>query len=76
MLVPGRLAPMANCLQQSLFAIKHEGVQLGYLAAALRQVPEEEMREAFLATPNGTYVRKLCFLWEAFHQRHITGLLE
>lgn len=76
LLVPGRLAPMANCLQQSLFAIKHEGLQLGYLAAALRQVPEEEMREAFLATPNGTYVRKLCFLWEAFHQRHIIGLAD
>jgi Fic/DOC family len=76
LLVPGRLAPTANCLQQSLFAIKHEGVRLGYLAAALRQVPEEEMRAAFLATPNGTYVRKLCFLWEAFHQRHITGLAD
>ena len=76
LLVPGRLAPTANGLQQALFAIKHEGVRLDYLAAALRRVPEEEMRAAFLATPNGTYVRKLCFLWEAVHQRHIAGLAD
>lgn len=76
LLVPARLAPEATWLQQALFAIKHEGVRLDYLAAALRQVSEVEMRTAFLATPNGTYVRKLCFLWEAFHQRHITGLAD
>jgi hypothetical protein len=74
LLVPARLAPSGGWLQQALFAIKHEGIRLDYLAAALRQVTEEEMRTAFLATPNGTYVRKLCFLWEAFHQRHIAGL--
>ena len=39
LLVPGRLAPTANGLQQALFAIKHEGVRLDYLAAALRRVP-------------------------------------
>lgn len=74
LLVPGRLAPTANFLQHALFAIKHEGVRLDYLAAALRRVPEEEMRAAFLATPNGAFVRKLCLLWEFFQQRHITGL--
>lgn len=76
LLVPARLAPEATWLQQALFAIKHEGVRLDYLAAALQQVSEEAMRCAFLATPNGTYVRKLCFLWEAVHQRHITGLAD
>lgn len=76
LLVPARLAPQAHWLAHALFAIKHEGVRLDYLAAALRQVPEEEMRDAFLATPNGTYVRKLCFLWEAFHQRQISGLAD
>lgn len=76
LLVPARLAPAANHLQHALFALKHEGVRLDYLAVALRQVGEEEIRAAFVATPNGTYVRKLCFLWEAFHQRHITGLAD
>jgi Fic family protein len=76
LLVPARLKPEAVWLQQALFAIKHEGVRLDYLAAALRQISEEDMRVTFLGTPNGTYVRKLCFLWEAFHQRHITGLAD
>lgn len=76
LLVPARLAPPGNSLQQALFAVKHEGVRLDYLAAALRQVSEDEIRTAFLATPNGVYVRKLCFLWEAFHQRHISGLAD
>lgn len=76
LLVPARLAPAADHLQHALFALKHEGVRLDYLAVALRQVGEEEIRAAFVATPNGTYVRKLCFLWEAFHQRHITGLAD
>lgn len=74
LLVPARLAPEANWLAHALFAIKHEGVRLDYLAAALRRVPESEMLAAFKATPNGTYVRKLCFLWEAFHQRPLAGL--
>lgn len=74
LLVPARLAPEANWLAQALFAIKHEGVRLDYLAAALRRVPESEMLAAFQATPNGTFVRKLCFLWEAFHQRALAKL--
>ena len=41
LLVPTKLAPGANCLEHALFAIKHEGVRLDYLAAALRLVPEE-----------------------------------
>jgi Fic family protein len=76
LLVPVRLAPGANFLQQALFAIKHEGVRLPYLIAALRKISEDEIRAAFMATPNGSFVRKLCFLWEAAHQRQITGLGE
>ena len=74
LLVPVRMAPSANFLQQALFAIKHEGVRLPYLIAALRQVSEGDMRAAFMAAPNGSFVRKLCFLWEAAHQRQMTGL--
>ncbi|MFM2075131.1 MAG: hypothetical protein RJB34_1436 [Pseudomonadota bacterium] len=76
LLVPARWAPAQSWVQQALFALKHEGVRLDYLAAALRWVDEADMRATFLATPNGAYVRKLCFLWEAFHQRPIAGLDE
>ena len=76
LLVPVRMAPSANFLQQALFAIKHEGVRLPYLIAALRQVSEGDMRAAFMVTPNGSFVRKLCFLWEAAHQRQLSGLDE
>ena len=76
LLVPVRMAPNANFLQQALFAIKHEGVRLPYLIAALRQVSEGDMRAAFMAAPNGSFVRKLCFLWEAAHQRQLSGLDE
>lgn len=74
LLVPGKLAPGANCLEHALFAIKHEGVRLDYLAAALRLVPEEAIEAEFTKTPNGTYIRKLCFLWEAFNQRSISAV--
>ena len=76
LLVPSRMAPSPNFLQQALFAIKHEGVRLACLIAALRQVSEGDMRAAFVAAPNGTFVRKLCFLWEAAHQRQVGGLDE
>lgn len=74
LLVPARLAPGDGWLNHALFAIKHEGVRLNYLAAALRQVHADEIRSVYQSTPNGAYVRKLCFLWEAFHQRPIDGL--
>jgi fido (protein-threonine AMPylation protein) len=76
LLVPAKLAPGEDWLSQALFAIKHEGVRLDFLRLAMRQVSEEALRSAFLATPNGGYVRKLCFLWEVEHQRPIGGLDE
>lgn len=53
LLVPPRLAPTPRWLDQALFAIKHEGVHLGYLAGALRQVDDATLREAVALTPNG-----------------------
>ena len=52
--VPARLAPEADWLPQALFAIKHEGVRLDYLAAALRQVPAQALCELVKRTPNPT----------------------
>lgn len=74
LLVPQRLAPAEDWLPQALFAVKHEGVRLDYLAAAMRQVPAAAMRAEVLATPNGRYIRKLGLLWEQFNGRPIDGL--
>lgn len=74
LLVPAKLAPGTGWLDHALFAIKHEGVRLDYLTAALRQISAEEMEAEFLRTPNGTYVRKLCLLWEAAHQRSLPAV--
>lgn len=76
LLVPTRLAPNDGWLAHALFAIRHEGVRLDHLSAALHRVGADEMRTAFLATPNGAYVRKLCFLWESVHQRPIDGVTD
>lgn len=74
LLVPAKLAPGTRWLDHALFAIKHEGVRLDYLTAALRQVGQEEMEAEFLRTPNGAYVRKLCLLWESAHQRPLQAV--
>ena len=74
LLVPPKLAPGPGWLDHALFAIKHEGVRLDYLTAALRQVGQDAIEAEFLRTPNGAYVRKLCLLWEAAHQRPLQGV--
>jgi hypothetical protein len=66
MLVPARIAPAGRWLDQILFALKHEGVNLHLLALALRQVQAQEMLDEFTRTPNGLYIRKAAFLWEQF----------
>lgn len=73
LLVPTNLAPRDDFLGHAAFAIKYEGVRLDYLAVALRRVPGAELAAQFALTPNGTYVRKLCFLWEVFNKRELKG---
>jgi len=74
LLVPHKLAPAPDLLQHALFAIKHEGVRLNLLTAALRRIAPLQLVEAFRAAPNGVYVRKLCHLWEALHQQRLPQL--
>ena len=74
LLVPHKLAPEPDLLQHALFAIKHEGVRLNLLTAALRRIAPLQLVEAFRAAPNGVYVRKLCHLWEALHQQRLPQL--
>lgn len=74
LLVPLKLAPPANLLQQALFAVKHEGIRLDLLISVLRQVPAEELAALVHSAPNGVYVRKLGYLWERWHQKRLPGL--
>ncbi|MDE1999743.1 MAG: Fic family protein [Burkholderiales bacterium] len=74
LLVPHKLAPAPDLLQHALFAIKHEGVRLNLLTAALRHIAPLQLVEAFRAAPNGVYVRKLCHLWEALYQQRLPQL--
>ena len=76
LLVPAKQAPKAHPLEQALFALKYEGVRLDYLLAMLCRVEAQEMVAAFRRTPNGSYVRKLCLLWEHAHQRLLPDVEE
>jgi hypothetical protein len=74
LLVPAPVAPEADQpLDQVLFALKHEGVNLQVLAQALKQIPDSDIQRRVQATPSSRYVRVLGFLWEAFNEREIEG---
>ncbi|MNM84462.1 Fic/DOC family protein [compost metagenome] len=65
--VPHRMAPSEDdLLGNVLFALKHEGINLSILAQALPQIPAERFSQALEASPNGVYIRKACYLREAF----------
>jgi len=74
LLVPQKLAPAEGLLPQALFAIKHEGVRLDFLAAALHRIPPDQLVDLVRAAPNGVYTRKLCHLWEGLHRQRLPGL--
>jgi Fic family protein len=76
LLVPHKLAPQSTLLQHALFAIKHEGMRLHLLAAALRRIPPAELVEHIRAAPNSVYGRKLGHLWEGWHGQRLPGLDE
>jgi hypothetical protein len=53
-------------LEHVLFALKHEGVDLAILAEALAHVAPQQLINMLQASPNGIYLRKAAFLFEAF----------
>lgn len=74
LLVPAQVAPTEDQpLEQLLFALKHEGVNLQVLAQALKHIPDSDIQRRVQATPSSRYVRILGFLWEAFNDREIKG---
>jgi fido (protein-threonine AMPylation protein) len=65
--VPAAITPAKDdLLAHVLFALKHEGINLAVLAQALPRIPAEDFERAHLASPNGVFIRKACYLREAF----------
>lgn len=65
--VPQNLAPdVEDSLGHMLFALKHEGINLTVLAQVLPMIPSEQLEAAYQTSPNGIYIRKVCYLWEEF----------
>lgn len=65
--VPPATAPLADdLLGHILFALKHEGVNLAILAQALPKLLVTDLAKALQEAPNGIYIRKACYLREAF----------
>lgn len=71
--VPRHVAPAegASLLDQVLFALKHEEMQLAILVEALRLVTAEELGAALAAQRTGSYLRRAAFLWEKAHGREL-----
>lgn len=46
------------------FALRHEGVNLEVIDAVFEHLTQNELIERLAATPTGTHIRRLCFLWE------------
>ncbi|WP_122416107.1 Fic family protein [Pseudomonas viridiflava] len=65
--VPQAVAPEAgDFLAHIIFALKHEGVNLSILAQALPRIDGRLLVEAITQSPSSGYLRKVCFLWEAY----------
>lgn len=63
------LFPNATALQDTLvahleFALKHEGINLEVIDAVFQHLQPSELIDRLKKTPNGEYIRRLCFLWE------------
>ncbi|WP_328983513.1 Fic family protein [Thiorhodovibrio winogradskyi] len=72
--MPAQVAPgQDEPLEQLLFALKHEGVNLPVLAQVLKHIPGSDILRRVQATPSSRYVRVLGFLWEAFQGRELEG---
>ncbi len=68
--VPQAVAPeTGDFLAHIIFALKHEGVNLSVLAQALPRLEGRLLVEAITLTPSSGYLRKICFLWEAYSDR-------
>lgn len=63
---PKRDDPGPAWVDHLRFALKHEGVELGVLAALFRVAPANELAEWIASSPTGRYARIAWFLYEWF----------
>lgn len=70
--VPATVAPAEDgLLAHTLFALKHEGVNLTILAQVLPLIAGGELSAAYDESPTSQYLRRACFLWEHFCGREL-----
>lgn len=67
------LFPRGVALEDTLpghveFALRHEGVQLALLEAAIRTISRDDIAKRYQDSPNGEYVRRMAWYWEWFHR--------
>lgn len=73
--VPSSVAPLTeDPLAHVLFALKHEGTNLAILAEVLPHIPPGDLLVQIRRTPNGAYIRTVCYLWEHFAGRRLEDL--
>jgi hypothetical protein len=72
--VPSHLSPGEEVTENLLFALKHEGTNLSLIAAASVHLEPGQLLAKLRELPNGSYIRKLCLLWEVFTGRQLEDL--
>lgn len=73
--VPLGVAPKTDDpLDHLLFALRYEGINLQLLAEAMPHISGVRLVEALRESPTGQYIRKACFLWEAFCNSELAEL--
>jgi hypothetical protein len=66
-LFPPGVALEDSALGHLEFALRHEGIDLAVIAAALSHITRDDIVRRLRATPNGEQIRRIAFLWEWFH---------
>lgn len=61
---PSGVAINDTALGHLEFAVRHEGIDLATIAAALPHIGREPIITHLRETPNGEYIRRIAFLWE------------
>jgi len=75
--VPRDVAPESgDPLEHTLFALKHEGVNLQILAEALPKIDASSLLAGLRRQPTGGYIRTACYLWERLTGNQLTDLPE
>lgn len=59
-----RYAPSTAAIDQLVFALRHETIDLLVLKRAFDRIPPEELSQFITATPNGTLTRRIWFFYE------------